>query len=401
MKQRLCIARGLIVGGNANNSSNAGFACVNANNAPSNTNANIGSRHYWIIYSYANPAHMAKKYIGKRALVVKNEEDQKNQQSRKMKRYGNLFNQVIRMENILLAYKKAIRGKRNTYGVNKFSKALGCNLLKLHNDLASGDYRTGEYRVFKIYEPKERDIYCLTFNHRIVHHAIMNILEPIWTPIFTNDTFSCIKGRGIHLALKRVKKALQIDPNGTRYCLKFDIQKFYPSIDHGVLKLIIRKKIKCKRLLMLLDDIVDSAQGVPIGNYLSQFFANLYLAYFDHDIKEKMRIRYYFRYADDIVVLAGCKKYLHKVLFIIREKLKKLKLSIKGNYQIFPIDARGLDFIGYVIYHTHVLLRKSIKKEFARKVAKGHGYGSKSWWSYYGWASHCDSKNLIKKLMNS
>lgn len=132
-----------------------------------------------------------------------------------------------------------------------------------------GTYRTSTYKTFTIYEPKERIIFKLPFYpDRIVHHAIMNILEPIWVSIFINNTYSCIKGRGIHKAVRDIQQDLK-DIDGTKYCLKLDIKKFYPSIDHDVLKSIIRKKIKDEKLLNLLDGIIDSTDGVPIGNYLS------------------------------------------------------------------------------------------------------------------------------------
>ena len=157
------------------------------------------------------------------------------------------------------------------------------NIQELHHQLMEGTFRTSPYDIFKIYTPKERDIYRLPYYpDRIVHHAVMNILEPIWCSIFTADTYSCIKGKGIHAAARKLKQYLREDPPGTRYCLKIDIRKYYPSIDHDILKQIIRRKIKDRRLLALLDEIIDSAEGVPIGNYLSQYFANLYLAYFDH-----------------------------------------------------------------------------------------------------------------------
>lgn len=158
----------------------------------------------------------------------------------------------------------------------------------------------------------------------------MNILEPIWVSLFTEDTYSCIKDRGIHKAADKVKKALKEDPEHTTYCLKMDIVKFYPSIDHDILKTILRKKIKDKDLLWLLDVIIDSADGVPIGNYLSQYFANIYLAYFDHWIKEVKKVRYYFRYADDIVILGDDPKQLHKLRIEIEEYLHdNLKLSLR------------------------------------------------------------------------
>lgn len=305
------------------------------------------------------------------------------------------------MDNLVLAERKARQGKAKSYGVRLFDRAKGCNLIHLHNDLAAGSYRTPEYSVFKIYEPKKREIYRLPYRDRIVHHAIMNIVEPIWVSVFTKDTYSCIKGRGIHQAAAHMKIALRNDPEGTQYCLKIDVRKFYPSINHEILKGIIRKRIKCKLLLKLLDEIIDSAPGVPIGNYLSQYFANLYLAYFDHKVKECLGVKYYFRYADDMVVLAGNKEELHRILAAFHKELSELDLDIKSNYQIFPVDARGIDFVGYRFFHTHTLLRKSIKKRFARSVSRGSTEGTAQWWAYWGWAKHCDSKHLIKKLKNN
>lgn len=315
-----------------------------------------------------------------------------------MKRIGYLFDQIVDMDNLILADKKARRKKHKSYGVRLWDKNREANFQKLQQELISGTYRTSEYSIYTVYEPKEREIYRLPYRDRIVHHAIMNILEPIWVKVFTKDTYACIKKRGVHKAMKAARAAMIEDPTGTQYCLKIDIKKFYPSINHGILKQIIRKKIKCKRTLALLDEIIDSAPGVPIGNYLSQFFANLYLAYFDHQMKEERGVKHYFRYADDIVILAKTKAFLHAILGKIRIMLSSLKLRVKENYQVFPTQIRGLDFVGYVIREHYVLLRKSIKKRFARKVAKGYGPGSHQWNSYSGWASHCSGRNIIKTL---
>ena len=147
----------------------------------------------------------------------------------------------------------------------------------------------------------------------------------------------------------------------------------------------------------MLDEIIDSTDGVPIGNYTSQYFANLYLTYFDHWIKEVKGVKYYFRYADDIVIFSSSKKFLHSLLGEIREYFDtKLDLTIKENYQVFLVEARGVDFVGYVFYHTHTLLRKSIKKSFARMLKKRWRWQSIS--AYHGWTMHCNAKHLIKRL---
>lgn len=322
-----------------------------------------------------------------------------------MKRINGLYDRIYDTENLLSAYEKARKGKCKTKGVKIFERRLERNLKEIQEELMNETYRTPEYDVFTIYDPKERIIYRIPFKDRVVHHAIMNALEPIWTSIFISHTYSCIKGKGIHGALKHLKRDLR-DVSGTKYCLKMDVRKFYPSIDHEVMKEIIRKKIKDVRLLMLLDGIIDSAPGLPIGNYLSQFLANLYLSYFDHWMKEDKHVKYYYRYADDLIILSGSKEYLHNLLVEIKEYLSNnLKLYLKRNYQIFPVESRGIDFIGYVFYHSHIMLRKSIKKNFCRRTARlnKRDISAKEYRirisSWLGWCKHCNSKNLIKTIV--
>lgn len=324
-----------------------------------------------------------------------------------MKRIGNLFEKICSVENLKLADEKARKGKLKTFGVKIHDLNRESNIIKLHKTLLNGDYKTSKYDIFKIHEPKEREIYRLPyFPDRIVHHAIMNVLEDICVSVFTKDTYSCIKKRGIHSAAEQIKKTLKSDPEHTKYCLKMDIKKFYPSINHDILKQIIRKKLKDKRLLNLLDEIIDSAEGVPIGNYLSQYFANLYLTYFDHWIKEDKAVKYYYRYADDIVILSDTKESLHMLLNDIKEYLSGLKLELKHNWQVFPVESRGIDFVGYVFYHSHTRMRKSIKKNFCRKVYRlnklkhlNEQQYKQSICPWWGWAKYCNSKHLVKTLL--
>lgn len=319
-----------------------------------------------------------------------------------MKRITNLYEKLCSMDNLLLADANARKGKRRQYGVIKHDRTKEANLIALQRSLIERSFRTSEYHVFKInHNGKEREIYRLPYYpDRIVHHAVMNVVKDIWVSTFTADTYSCIEGRGIHQAVNKVKRALTSEPE-TRYCLKLDIRKYYPSIDHDVLKSIIRRRIKDEGVLWLLDEIIDSAPGLPIGNYLSQYLANLYLAYFDHYIKEQLKVKHYFRYADDIVILSGSKVELHQLFKKIESYMaEQLKLSIKSNHQVFPVESRGIDFLGYVFYHTHTLLRKSIKQRFARNVARNGIAGNLSIAAYNGWAMHCNSKHLLKKILN-
>lgn len=322
-----------------------------------------------------------------------------------MKRIGNLYTKIYDLDNLYLAYNKAKTGKSKSKGVIQFESDLDNNILQIQKELIEQTYITSEYNVFTIRDPKERTIYSLPFRDRVVQHAIMNIIESLWTSVFISHSYSSIKGKGIHGAWKHIRRDLK-NRKQTQYCLKMDITKFYPSINHHIMKQIIRKKIKDEKLLHLLDGIIDSAPGMPIGNYLSQFLANLYLSYFDHWLKEVKRVKYYYRYADDLIILGDTKQDLHLLRIDIQTYLSEnLKLKLKSNYQVFPIVSRGIDFIGYVFFHTHTMLRKRIKKNFCRCVAKlnrkvmtAKDYRIKIC-SWLGWCKYCNSKNLIKTII--
>lgn len=332
-----------------------------------------------------------------------------------MKRLGDLHRLVCTASNVEIADDNARKCKPNNWGVRKHDKHREEDNAKLLKDLTNLTYETSEYSTFKIYEPKERLIFRLPyFPDRIAHHAIMNVMEPIWVKSFIHHTYSCIKGRGIHKLAIDIKRVLRNDKTGTQYCLKLDVKKFYPSIDHEVLKFeILRRKIKDKKLLALLDEIVDSTDGVPIGNYLSQFFANLTLTYFDHwifeEVKPELRKRgikiYYFRYADDIVILSNDNEALKEILPLIKIYFRHvIRLELKNNYQVFSVDTRGIDFVGYRFYHTHILLRKSIKHRIFRLIHKYRVHKisleelKKKMSSYFGWLKYCDSKHLLQKI---
>ncbi len=322
-----------------------------------------------------------------------------------MKRYGNLYAQICDINNLRLAAQNAASGKRRRSEVTAFFARLEENLEQLHRELTEKRYKTSPYDVFVKFEGKRREIYKLPFRDRVVHWAIMQVLEPIWTPQFTADTHACIKGRGMHSLLRKLREDLRNDPEGTAYCLKLDIRKFYPSIDHEKMKAVVRRKIKDPEVLWLLDGIIDSAPGVPIGNYISQYFANLYLSELDHLLKEVAGVRYYYRYADDMVLLAGDKPTLHGWLVLINDWLnEERRVDLKSNYQVFPVESRGIDFVGYVTFHTHCLARKKNKQGLCRELAKLRKAGVPEaeimllTASRAGFMLHCDSKHLFKVL---
>lgn len=315
-----------------------------------------------------------------------------------MKRIGNLYSKIYAVDNLLEAHRKAKRGKSKSKEIIEFEKVKYRKLSDLHHLLKDGKYKTSEYKIFTLFDPKQREIYKLPYYpDRITHHAILNIIEDIFVKTFTQDTYSCIKGRGIHKLFYKLKKDLR-DTENTKYALKIDIRKFYPSINNDILKQLLRKKFKDPQLLSLLDEIINSTIGQPIGNYLSQFFANFYLSYFDHYVKEVLKVKYYYKYCDDILILTNTKEELHKILFEINNYLHyNLKLDIKTNYKIFPVDKNGIDIVGYKFFQKYILLRKSIKKRFIKMIKTNNN--KKSIASYNGWLCHADCKNLQKKYV--
>jgi len=342
---------------------------------------------------------MAKKHEPDRSVGIHKGEDEPIQSKGMKHRVNNIYNQVCCIENLQQADINARKHKKNLYGISKHDKHRQENILRLHELLSTKTYRTSAYHTRTIFEPKERQISILPyFPDRITHHAIKIFLDRIYIPIFTSDTYSGIKGRGIHSANHALEFALR-DISGTQYCLKLDVTKFYPNIDHDILKSFLRRKIKDQDFLDLNYEIIESHPGVPLGSSLSQVYANVYFTPFDYWIKEVMRVRNYFRYCDDIVILSDNKPYLHFILSQIRTYLSKtLKLQVKDNYQVFPVDERGIDVIGYVFFHGYILLRKRIKQDFARMLK--HSPNPQSIASYVGWAKHANCKHLLKTLLH-
>ena len=332
-----------------------------------------------------------------------------------MKRYGNLYSRIYDMDNLKLAHKNAKKGKGWYKEVKMIDEDPDKYLKMLQDMLINKTYQTSEYETFiKKDSGKERLIYKLPyFPDRICQWAILQVIEPILLKTFTDDTYSAIPERGIHKCLHKVEKAMQTDVPGCQYCLKIDAKKYYPSINHDILKTKYRKLFKDDDLLWLLDEIIDSTPGdtgIPIGTYISQYSGNFYLSAFDHWIKEVKHVKHYFRYMDDIVIFGETKEELHRLLADIREYFKvNLKLKIKGNWQIFPSYVRGVDYVGYRIFLNYKLLRKTTCKQMKKKLTnvnrhrlEGKPLTYSEWCSinsYKGWLIHCDSYRLSQKYI--
>ena len=304
------------------------------------------------------------------------------------------------MDNIKQSELRARKGKSKTYGVKRFDKREELTLEKIQEALDNGTYKTSPYHIFTIYEPKERLIYQLPYYpDRIVHHIIMRVLEPIFVNWFIKNTYSCIKGRGIHKMQNTIEHDLRFDAKGTKWCLKLDIKKFYPSINQDKLIQMLSWKIKDKWLINILKEVIYSSdKGVPIGNYLSQFFANAYLTKVDHYIKEILKVKYYYRYCDDIVILGDDKKKLYNIYRLINQKLSFIDLHLKP-IRLFKTDL-GVDFAGYVFRHKYTLIRKSLKIRIKRLMRRHLDTNIEKFKqaaaSYYGWLIHCDAVHLLK-----
>jgi len=326
-----------------------------------------------------------------------------------MKRHGCLYKRITALSNICLAHKNARKGKTHYQEVKHVDKNENSLLKELQSSLINQTFTTAPYKTKKIYEPKERTIYVLPYYpDRVVQHAVMNITQPIWDKLFIYDLYSAIPGKGIHKAVDRVQAFLS-DHKNTTYCLQFDIKSYYPSMRHDILLSLIKRKIKCKETLWLLEDVINSIPGeknVPIGNYLSQYFGNIYLSCFDHWIKENKKIKYYLRYNDDGIILHNSKTFLWSLYDEIKKHFNdRLQLKLNPKTSIYPVDKQGIDFLGYRTFRNHRLLRRRSANKFKKKIIiikQNHDKMTpqhivSSIMSYVGWLEHGNCFNLMKK----
>lgn len=322
-----------------------------------------------------------------------------------MKRKGNLYAEICDPENIKVAFENAIRGKSGIRTIREISKNLDPYLKEIHDILKEERFVNGKYNTFELKERgKDRVIHSLPFfPDRIIHHAIVQICGPIWIKSFIRDTYASIPGRGIHDGVRRIKRIMPQCEGW--YALKCDITKFYPSVDHTILKNLLSKQIKDKPLLRLFDTIINSAPGIPIGNYLSQYFGNIALSPFDHWIKHHKKIKYYYRYCDDFVIIMQDKHHLHELRIEAEAKLKELKLILKNNWQVFPISDRGIDFLGYRFWPDKTLIRRTTIQRFKERLKIKRMTLNETirlvqvTGSFKGWLRYADSGRLINKYV--
>lgn len=327
-----------------------------------------------------------------------------------MKRYNNLFDKITSLDNLETAIIKASKGKTKRKNVQKILENPLYYAMVLKQMLINKTYKASPYNESKIFDgarQKERIIYKPKFfPDQCIHWAIMLQIEPILNKRMYHWNCASIKKRGIHYAGKKIKYILQKDKKNTKYCCQIDVRKFYNSINQDILKDKLRRVFKDKDLLELLDIIIESVDsGVPIGNYTSQWFANFYLTELDNYIKHDLKVKYYIRYMDDIIIFGSNKRLLHKQLEMIREYLAEIKLSIKPNYQIYKTDSRTIDFVGFRFRRGITTIRGSLflrmvrrfRKIYKKKVLRFKDACAVI--SYYGWIKYTDSRKLIRKYL--
>ena len=324
-----------------------------------------------------------------------------------MKRIGFIWEKIYALDNIKAAIWFSSEKKRNHEFVMPVLEDIEAHAKEVQRLLASKTYVPSPYIIKEIRDNSSGKIRVIHnpryFPDQVIHWALMLQIQQILMRGMYEYSCGSVPGRGPHYGRKHLRKWLDTDFRNTKYCFKLDIEKFYPSIDNEALKQSFRRSIKDPHALWLIDTIIDSAQGLPIGNYTSQWFANFALEPLDHMIKERLRVPYYMRYVDDLVLLGPNKKKLHRTRFAIEDELNKLGLRIKDNWQVFLVNSRAIDFLGYRFYRNRTTLRRRnalrIKRRFAKIGKKGYLTlkDASAVVSYWGWMKHSDSYNFYNK----
>ncbi len=319
--------------------------------------------------------------------------------------FRHTFRELISVDNLLIAWQEFLRGKRNKPDVQAFSLHLMDNILALHDDLQNGTYRHGPYHAFSISDPKPRRIHKACVRDRVLHHALYRALYPYFDRTFIADAYSCRVGKGTHKAINRFRAfAYRVSQNHTRttWVLKCDIRKFFEHINHDVLFRLLEERIVDFDILGLLYEVIYSfsaapGRGLPLGNLTSQLFANNYLNEFDQWMKNILRERFYIRYGDDFVIFSRDRDYLLLHIPQIRTFLyERLRLILHPQKLFIKSIASGVDFLGWVHFSDHRVLRGATRRRMMRRIAK-HGT-PETMASYRGFLKHGNAEKLKRKL---
>ncbi len=317
------------------------------------------------------------------------------------------FEEVVSLENLCEAWQEFIRGKRKKKDVQAFMLSLGDEIVNLHEDLISGKYAHGDYQHFRINDPKPREIHKALVRDRLLHHAIHRKLYPFFATLFMPDSFSCQIGKGVHRALERFENlARKVSQNNTRTCwiLKCDIRKFFASVDHAILSDILHKRIVDECLVGLLENIITSfetstGKGIPLGNLTSQLFSNIYMNELDRYVKQNLRLKNYARYADDFVFMSHDRSALSECLPKVATFLSgSLALRLHPGKVFIKTLASGVDFLGWVHFPHHRVLRTKTKIRMEKRLSRCQGRQTVA--SYLGMLSHGNAHRLSVEIAN-
>ena len=320
---------------------------------------------------------------------------------------GHSFNDIINVDNLLEAWHEFNKDKRKRKDVQEFDFHLMDNVLTLHNDLSRLVYKHGGYYAFTISDPKPRHIHKALVRDRLLHHGIHRILYPFFDKTFIADSFSCRISKGTHKALNRFRDfSCQVSHNHAKTCwvLKCDVKKFFANIDHRILLGILSEYIPDTQIMWLLERVIASFSssragvGLPIGNLISQLFCNIYMNEFDQFIKHKLRSKYYIRYADDFVLLSENREWLHQQIPKISEFLEnRLKLTLHPDKVSIKTLASGVDFLGWVHFTNHRVLRTTTKKRMMRRIQEHPT--EETLQSYLGLLKHGNTYGLQEEII--
>lgn len=322
-----------------------------------------------------------------------------------MKTYKHLMEQIASEENIRLAIMNASKRKRHRRDVKEVIENIDYHIARVQKLLLSGTYKAHVDEPCLVNEGTHHKVRRIRKPHfkydQIIHHCIIQVLQPIFIKPMYEYSCGSIPTRGAHYGKKRIEKWLRNDIKNTKYVFKMDIKHFYESVDQTILKEMLSRKIKDQQAMQLIEQVIDACdKGLPLGNYTSQWFANFMLTPLDHYIKEELHAKYYMRYMDDIVIFGSNKKELHKIRKAITQYLaEKLKLRVKENWQVFRFEYKGkgrpLDFMGWQFYRNKTILRKSIFIRIVRKARKVGKHttikGAYGMVSYMGYIKHTDT----------
>lgn len=318
-------------------------------------------------------------------------------------KFAHKYEDIISVENLLGAWQEFLRGKRGKRDVQEFRVRLMDNITLLHDELRTHTYRHGGYEHFRINDPKPRDIHKASVRDRLVHHAIYRALYPYFDKHFVADSFSCREGKGTHKALDRFcAMARTVSRNHRRTCwvLKIDVRKFFANIDHRILLACLSREISDIETMILLQIIVESFStrpmvGLPLGNLTSQLFVNVYMNTFDQFVKHELKCAHYIRYADDMVLLSNDKALLLQWLPVMQNVLAtRLHLALHPKKISLTTFASGIDYLGWVHFNDHRVLRTTTKKRMIRAAKDGASGATVA--SYKGMLTHGNARQLRK-----